>query len=395
MSLLDILLLVPGIALGVFAAHQVLLLLLSLIWHARRRAPLSAAQDKRFVIIVPAHNEELLIGETVDSILGANYPREKLHLIVVADNCSDGTANVVRAHGATAFERHDTTKRGKPYALDWIIRQLDLNAYDALVIIDADTKIHADFFTKMAGHLAQGHQALQGYFGVQNPDENWLTRLSLLPGTLKFKLHFPGKELVGLSCPLAGNGMCFDIGLIKKYGWHAFSITENWEYWVLLTLDGVRVGSAPDAIIYSQVAKSLQSGETQRMRWMRGRIQTLMQYGGRLLAGLKPKRIDALLELAKPSHAMYLMWSMAYLLLTGALWYFGQAHLAPFALALALVGQQVLFLIIGFAIDRPPWRTWVALLMVPWYVIWKLLVSLRGLAGIRDKTWVRTKRHKA
>jgi 1,2-diacylglycerol 3-beta-glucosyltransferase len=399
MTILEVLLLVPGLILALFGAYQVGLLLLSLAYNFlhRRDMLVTSPPSKRFVVIVPAHNEELLIGRTVDSILGSNYPRELLHLVVIADNCDDATASIVREHGGTCFERTDLEKRGKPYALDWTIRQLDLNAYDGLIIIDADTEIHREFLARMDAYLKRGHQALQGYFGVQNPDQNWLTRLALLPGTLKFKLHFPGKELVGLSCPLAGNGMCFDIGLIKKYGWHAFSITENWEYWVLLTLDGVRVGSAPEAIIYSQVAKSLKSGETQRMRWMRGRIGILLGYGGRLLRrGLldfDPRKIDAVLELAKPSHAMYLAWSILYLAATAALWFWGGTGYWQFILAQAIVGSQLAFLILGFAIDRPPWRTWVALLMVPWYVAWKLVVSLKGLLGLRDRTWVRTKRH--
>ncbi|HEY6125424.1 MAG TPA: glycosyltransferase family 2 protein, partial [Steroidobacteraceae bacterium] len=147
MIILEVLLLVPGLVLALFGAYQVGLLLLSLVYNFlhRRDVLVTSPPSRRIVVIVPAHNEELLIGRTVDSILGANYPRELLHLVVVADNCSDATASIVRAHGGTCFERHDLEKRGKPYALDWTIRQLDLDAHDALVIIDADTEIHREF----------------------------------------------------------------------------------------------------------------------------------------------------------------------------------------------------------------------------------------------------------
>src|SRR5687768_5084698 len=131
-----------------------------------------------------------------------------------------------------------------------------------------------------------------------NPDENWLTRLSILPGILKFKLHHPAKHLFGLSCPLAGNGMCFAAEVFRRYGWNAFSIAENWEYYIMLTLDGWVVTSAEDAVIYSQVARSLKTGKSQRMRWMKGRIGTLRQYGPRLLRGIFARggtvKLDAL-----------------------------------------------------------------------------------------------------
>jgi 1,2-diacylglycerol 3-beta-glucosyltransferase len=398
MSFISILLLLGALVLGIFVASQLLLFLLSLVALARGRnvAP-QRDPTTRFVVIVPAHDEQLLIAQTVDSIMQSDYPTELRSLMVIADNCTDGTAEIARAHGARCFERAHATLRGKPYALDWMIQQLDLSQYDALVIIDADTRIAPDFLRAMERHLRRGERALQGYFGVLNPDQTWLTRLSLLPGTLKFRLHFPGKEVLKLSCPLAGNGMCFDIDIIRRFGWKAYSLTENWEYWVMLTLAGIRVASAPDAKIYSQVAGSLASGGSQRMRWMKGRLQTLKSYGGKLAArGLREPslvKLDALLEVARPSHAMLFVWSVVYLGVTAALCRYNADYFGFLVAAAAIVGFQLVYFLVGFAIDRPPLRSWVALAMVPWYLAWKILVSMKGLASLRDRAWVRTKRH--
>lgn len=393
-----ILLLAPGVVLGAFIAHQLVFLFLSLIASLRRPATAaSSACDTRFVVVVPAHDEEGLIAGTVRSILDSDYPVSRIELIVIADNCTDRTAELARANGAVCLERTEPQLRGKPHALDWLISRLDLTKYDALVIVDADTRVHREFLRRMSAHLQSGPRALQGYFGVLNPDQNWLTRLSRLPGTLKYRLYYPGKELAGLSCPLAGNGMCFGIEIIRAFGWKAYSLTENWEYWAQLTLHDIRVGVAADAVIYSEVPVSLSAGRSQRIRWMKGRIETLRNYGGRLLRdGLREPsvmKLDALLELARPSHAMLLTWSLVYAGILLILWSLGQAQAAIVLFAAALIALQLGYFLAGFVLERPPLRAWLALLMVPWYLLWKLAISLRGVLGMRDRTWVRTRRN--
>jgi 1,2-diacylglycerol 3-beta-glucosyltransferase len=401
MLIIHLLLLLPIAFLGFFSAYQFGFLLVRLagfILPARKKVFSSAApQSTRFVVVVPAHNEELLIGQTVGSILKARYPAGNLKLVVIADNCSDGTAKIAREHGATCLERFDEVKRGKPYALDWVIQQLDLDAHDALVIIDADTAIHEDFLTAMDARLRSGDRVLQGYFGVLNPNTTWLTRLSVLPGTLKFRVHYAAKEMLRLSCPLAGNGMCFHIDVIKKYGWKAYSLTENWEYWAMLTQEGIRTASAPEAHIYSQAAESLQSGQSQRMRWTKGRIGVLRGYGPALLLDslrkFSPMRLDAAVELVRPAHASLMVWSVLLLVATVPLAAWDAQFLWAAIVAAAVLASQVIYLLAGLAIDKPPLSTWFALAMVPWYLLWKLIVSTKAVLTMRDRTWIRTKRH--
>lgn len=396
-SIIRILLFAPGAVLGVFVLHQVVLCLLSVVALLRRPPAGSQAADTRFAVLVPAHDEAALIEGTVRSILAAQAPGGPLELFVIADNCTDDTARVAAAAGARVLERQDLLLRGKPHALDWAIGRLDLARYDALAIVDADTHVHPEFFVRMAAHLARGRRALQGYFGVQNPDCNWLTRLSLMPAALKFRLQFPGKDLAGLSCPLAGNGMCFDIGIIRSYGWKAYSLTENWEYWAQLALAGVRVAAAPDAVIYSQVADSLAAGRSQRLRWMKGRIDTLRSYGGALIArGLREPsvmKLEAAVELARPSHANLFFWSLAYAAAATALAFGHDLARAPATLAIVILAAQLACFLAAFVWDRPPARAWLALLMVPWYLAWKLAISFNGIRTLRDRRWIRTRRN--
>jgi cellulose synthase/poly-beta-1,6-N-acetylglucosamine synthase-like glycosyltransferase len=365
----------------------------------RRRSPARTQPPRsRFAMVIPAHNEAGLIGGTVTSLLQCAYPATLRDVLVIADNCSDDTAARARAAGAICHERHDLTRRGKPYALDWMMSRLDLNAYDAVVIIDADTIVDRRFLDAMDSHLVAGEVAIQGYFGVMNPNENWLTRLGVLPASVKFRLHFPGKHVFGLSCPLAGNGMCFSAALMRRFGWNAFSITENWEYYVMLTLHGYVTTSAQDAVIYSQVARSLKLGETQRMRWMKGRLDTLQRYWRPLLRqGLREAsllKLDALIEVARPSHANLLVSTAAYGALCAAAVFVGSGGAQTWlAVAGTSFGLQVIYFLVGFAIERPPLKTWLAIVMVPWYLMWKCLVSLKGLFSLSERTWVKTTRN--
>ncbi|MGE3885910.1 MAG: glycosyltransferase family 2 protein [Vicinamibacterales bacterium] len=398
--LLLIVLAVPAALLSIFVAYEVLFACASIpsLLRGRALAPTGGPQTVRLAVIIPAHNESKLIEATVRSLLGADYPAALRDVIVIADNCTDDTAALARGAGALCHERHDEVERGKPYALRWIIDRLDLDRYDGLIVIDADTVVDKGFLSAMAAHLARGEVAVQGYFGVRNPDETWLTRLAVVPGTIKYRLHYPGKWAFRLSCPLAGNGMCFAVDLVRKYGWTAFSLTENWEYYVQLALRGHVVAPAAEAVIWSQVARTLKQGETQRSRWMRGRIDTLRRYWRPLLGqGLSEPslvKLDALVEVARPSHSILMSWTLMYMTLCG-LARMGGLEGANILLLVAgvILGAQVTQFLVALALERPPLRTWLALLMVPWYIAWKLAVSIKGLRALSQRSWVKTVRN--
>lgn len=402
--IMNILLYLLGSILAFFTFYQILFVILSGIYYLVNiaRSPSGNTQNIkpiRFGVIIPAHNEELLIGDLIDSIHHADYPRELYDILVISDNSTDKTADIVRSKNAKCYERHDIENRGKPYALDWLISQLNLDEYDAFVIIDADTVIHKNFLFEMSKHINSGDKAIQGYFGVMNPDETWLTRLAILPGILKFLLHYPGKELLGLSCPLAGNGMCFASEIFQKYGWKAYSIAENWEYYILLSLEDIRVASAKEAIIYSQVAKSLKTGENQRIRWLRGRLDTLSRYWAPLLKSAFLKlnfvKFDALIELVRPSHSMLLFWSILYLLLVVSAGLIADHSEGLMIFALVIILAQIIYFLLGLLIQRAPLKTWLSLIMVPPYLLWKFTVSLSGAFRFRDSKWIKTQRHKS
>lgn len=396
--MLTTLLLLFGVVLGVLAVYELVLMLASLAWLiGRRRASVAPEPRTRFLVAIPAHDEGQLIGDTVRSVLRSRYPAELLDVVVIADNCTDDTADAARAAGATCLERHDPDRRGKPHALHWFFQQYDLSRVSGVAIIDADTVVHPDFMRVMDRRLQAGEVAIQGFYGVKNPDETWLTRLAVLPAAIKFHLCYPGKRLLGLSCPLAGNGMCFDAEILRRFGWNAFTLSEDWEYYLILAAQGYCVTPAPEAMIHAQVANSLRLGRAQRIRWTRGRSQALALHWRSLLQRALRHRdlaaLDAIFDVARPTHSMLFLTNVVYLMTCGLLWYADLVTAGPLMLAAGLFGWQVLYYFTGLVIERPPLRTWLALAIVPYYLIWKLSVTVVGLFGIREQPWVKTTRN--
>ena len=398
MTIAYALLVCTGFILAIPVVYQTLFALLSIPDLLRRTPEKRSTGRTRFAVLIPAHNEEGMITGAVQSVLSSQYPPECRQVFVVADNCNDSTAVRARHAGATCHERHNLSNPGKPYALNWGLKRIAQDEFDGLIIMDADTIMDQQFLSSMERRLLAGEKAVQGYFGIMNPDENWLTRLGTLPATVKFRLHFPGKRLAQLSCPLAGNGMAFSMNLIRKFGWEAYSLTENWEYYVMLALNGQRVTPAADAVIYSQVARSLKLGRTQRVRWMQGQLDILGRYWKALIwRGLRHGDLmclDVLMELAKPSHAVLLAWSIVFLAICGTWAVAGLQGWIPLLVGAGLLlSLQVAYFLAGLAIDRPPLRTWLALGMVPWYLAWKMFIIVKGLLGFGDRRWVKTTRN--
>ena len=350
----------------------------------------------RFAIIVPAHNEELIIDRMIQSTRKLNYPEDKFELIVIADNCTDGTEEILRAGGVHCLVRHDQENRGKPRALAWGFKQIDIDDFDAFTIIDADTELDPDYLAALNVRVNAGQPVIQGYFGIMNPDETWLTRLMVIPGIIKFKTRYFCKDKLGISCPLMGNGMCFSKAVIQKYGWNTYSITENWEYYLQLLRHGYIVTFCEGARIYSHAVKKLDHGVTQRKRWQKGRLLLLKKHFFPLLAqGIKSRKLnflDALMELSSPSYSMLMNWTVLYLL-AGILisW---AAHAVSFHLITAamLMAGQVLVFMIGLLIGRASWRTWLSIFYVPVFLVWKIGITAMTFRNIKGSDWEKTER---
>lgn len=352
------------------------------------------ATRARLLVLVPAHDEALLIGACVHSLLETEHEHSDAEVVVIADNCTDDTAQVATIAGARVLERHDPAHRGKPRAIEWALQQLPMAEFDAVVIVDADTCVGSNFTDALAEQRPLRNKAVQAYFGLSNPDDSWLSVLAELLASVRYEGQYLLKQKAGLNCPLTGNGMCLGTALLARAGWAPDSLTEDWELYARYTALGEVITFAPDAWLAAQEARTLAQSSTQRRRWQAGRSLVFRDYLGRIIRsdaiGWRQK-IDALAELSAPGpvlHAMLAgMGAIALFVAPG--WF---PHVVGAAFAISLVPMVVWTIRIWW---RKPDRAKVAwaFARLPAYAIWRVAVAALAIGTGRTGTWQRSPRH--
>ena len=357
----------------------------------------------RFLILIPAHNEEMLIGWVLEQLRKQTYPEDCYKVVVIADNCEDRTATIAREKGAEALERHDLANRGKGQALNWAVEnhlRPREDSFDAVVVMDADSVLNPDFLWFMERSLADDHGVVQGYYTTQNPLESW--RTSLMTAALA-AFHFLrplARNRMGWSCGLKGNGMGFRRELLLKYGYPAFSVVEDVELALFYLEKGIRVRFVPGAIVYGQMTSSAKEAKTQRVRWEGGRFALIGQWVPRLLRkglpGLDGARLDGAVDLLLPPFSIQALGAVLLFLSGAGLWLAGEISLAVFLLfAVVPVVALKLYVLSAMVLARVPRPLYLRLGFAPVYVLWKFAAYAAMLGGGKNsaaKTWKRTGR---
>ena len=357
----------------------------------------------KFDVVVPAHNEELGIEATVKSLLAVDYPASMRRVVVVADNCSDKTAERARAAGADVLERTDKVRRGKGYALAHAFERSLAEAdaerrVDAIVVVDADTKVSANLLRAFDARLRQGAQAVQAEYCVANPEASWRTRLMHIGFTLFHDVRSRGRERLGLSAGLRGNGMAFSTAVLKEVPHEAFSIVEDVEYGIRLGLAGHRVHYSGHAKVYGEMVASEEGSRSQRSRWEGGRLALVREHALPLLREAWRRKSAVLLDLAADLLVPPLTYvviatcggtavALTWVALGGGAWWAAAPWLLASGLLLVYVGR-------GIWLARVGPRAIVDLAYAPVYMAWKVALAARTSAK-RDAPqaeWVRTAR---
>ncbi|HYQ44936.1 MAG TPA: glycosyltransferase [Polyangiaceae bacterium] len=389
---LDLVLLVLGLPVLVAGNYLFVATLLS------KKSPLppEVAPARRFRFIVPAHNESAGISATVKSLLAVDYPQASFDVLVVADNCEDDTAEQARAAGAVVLERHDTTRRGKGYALLLAFSSLPADV-DAVVVIDADTLVSPNILRAFAARRDLGAFAIQADYAVRNPNAGWRTRLIAIAFGAFHIVRSRARERLGLSCGLRGNGMCFAAELLAAVPHEAFSIVEDVEYGIRLGEAGYRVHYADEAHVYGEMVSTAAAASSQRRRWEEGRKELIAKNGWRLLrAGLARRNrvlFDLALDLLVPPLSRIAILSVLGALVAAAFSVWSGAFSLSLAAFIWCLFAVVLYVLRGWSVSGTGLRGLVDLGLAPVYVVWK--ASLRFRKPSRPtSTWVRTKREK-
>ncbi|NLC67511.1 MAG: glycosyltransferase family 2 protein [Clostridiaceae bacterium] len=250
-------------------------------WIKRKEEnPLDYPPQKRFAVVIAAHNEELVIPHIIDSLLRQNYPRELYDIFVIADNCTDRTGEIAQAHGAIVYTRENRKQRGKGYALEWMFEKIFTmgKKYDAVSVFDADNLVSSNFLREMNMQLCKGYKVVQGYIDSKNPFDSWITCSYSIAFWLSNRIFQLPRYYLGLTCGLCGTGFCVDLEVLRRIGWGATCLTEDLEFTVKLALNDIKVAWAHNAVVYDEKPITLKQSWKQRKRWMQGHADCASRY---------------------------------------------------------------------------------------------------------------------
>ena len=245
-----------------------------------KEKPLLVDKKHKFMAIIPAHNEEAVIGNLLESLNKQDYPKELLDIYVIADNCTDNTAAIARDLGAIVYERNDPTKKTKGYAMQWFLaKKIEENAdYDAFFVFDADNIVTPNFTMEMNKKLCQGEEVVQGYRDIKNPSDTWVTAGYALFYWTMHRFYHLARYNIGLSPLLNGTGFMVKFDVVKEKGWNTKTLTEDIEFSLINIIEGRKLGWATDAIVYDEQPLGFKQSWTQRTRWSVGHIQCFKLY---------------------------------------------------------------------------------------------------------------------
>jgi cellulose synthase/poly-beta-1,6-N-acetylglucosamine synthase-like glycosyltransferase len=226
-------------------------------------------------VLMPAHNESLVIAQTIQSILPQLHSRDQL--LVVADNCNDDTANIARSLGATVIERTNLHERGKGFALDFGLQNLKSNPPQLVLIIDADCVVTDGAIDKLARACVTYQRPIQALYLMESqPNPSLKTRVAAFAWLVKNKVRPLGFKALGLPCQLMGTGMAFLWEDIVKVNLASGHIVEDMK----LGVDLCRINKAPlflpEALVTSISPPTAEATNTQRTRWEHGHLSVIL-----------------------------------------------------------------------------------------------------------------------
>ena len=283
---------VLGILFMVCYFYQFLYIPVALAIRRKKNPP--AKKLHRYAVLISARNEEAVIGQLLDSIARQDYPADLVTTFVVADNCTDSTAQVARDAGAVVFERFNKLRVGKGYALDFLLDQIKeqygAEWFDGYFVFDADNLLQRDYITRMNEVFDQGCAIVTSYRNSKNYGDNWISAGYALWFLRDAAFLNAPRAQLGISCVVAGTGFLFSGEIMRRCGgWPFHTLTEDTEFTVHSIIQGERIGYCGEAEIFDEQPTRFSQSWRQRLRWSKGYMQVLLKDGRRLFAGLLGK----------------------------------------------------------------------------------------------------------
>lgn len=250
-----------------------------------------AERDHRYAVMISARNESAVIADLLHSIRVQNYPQELIDIFVIADNCTDDTAEIARTAGAYVFERQNKEKVGKGYALDYgysrIQRYYGDRGYEAYFVFDADNVLDVNYIREMNNVFDSGAVASTSYRNSKNFDSNWISAGYGLWFMREAKYLSQSRLTLSTSCAVSGTGFFISADVLRETGgWKWYLLTEDIEFSTQSIIAGRRIAYCPTAVLYDEQPTTFRDSWNQRFRWAKGFYQVFGRYGGKLFKGI-------------------------------------------------------------------------------------------------------------
>lgn len=283
LNILDILMFILG---AVSLGYQAVCIVASL-FHHHITFP-AAPMDKHYAVLISARNEETVVPNLINSIRAQTYPSKLVDIWLVADNCTDKTAEVVRNMGCNVVERHNTQQIGKGYALTYLLDAMRKKGvaddYDAFFVFDADNRLDKHYIEEMNKAFQSGFKILTSYRNSTNLSDNWVSSGSALWFIRESRFLNNSRMVFGSSCHVGGTGFMFSREVMQRNnGWKFHLLTEDLEFTMDSVLHGDRIGYCGTAILYDEQPDTFGQSWRQRLRWSKGFLQVFRYYGPQLI----------------------------------------------------------------------------------------------------------------
>jgi len=269
-------------------SYQFLFIPLTLLLR-NRKMPKTEAPLHRFAVLICARNEAAVIGDLIDSLKGQSYPAELITAFVMADNCTDNTAEIAAAHGAIVYTRRNAVQVGKGYALDSLLRHIHADyseGFDGYFVFDADNLLAPNYIEEMNRSFSRGNDIITSYRNSKNYGDNWISAGYALWFLRESRYLSHARSLLGSSCCVGGTGFFFSRKIEEEMGgWPFHLLTEDIEFSIDQITRGRKIAFCPDAVLYDEQPVDFRQSWRQRMRWSRGYLQVVGAYGRDLLRG--------------------------------------------------------------------------------------------------------------
>ena len=243
-----------------------------------------------YAVLICARNEETVIRDLIESLKAQTYPQRHLHIFVLADNCTDRTADIARAAGARVYTRENREQVGKGYALEALLGHLREDhpaGFDGYFVFDADNLLAPDYIAQMDRMFAEGHEIITSYRNSKNYGSNWISAGYALWFLRESRYLNHARFLLGTSCAVSGTGFAFSRAVAEEVdGWPFHLLTEDIEFSIDQIARGRKIAFCENAVLYDEQPVTFAQSVRQRMRWVRGYLQVFQGYGGRLFAGI-------------------------------------------------------------------------------------------------------------